>query len=453
MSKKNGQQGDLTHGTVWKVILRFTFPLLIGNILLQTYNLVDSVIVGQFLGKEALAAVSASFFIYYFTISIIIGIGSGITVVISQYYGAKQYEKVQRSFSSFFIFMLISGIFLSIIGLIFAETFFRITQTPEDIIPQAVRYFKIYVAGTFLFITFNSLISILRGIGDSTRPMYFILITALLNVLLDLLFIVVFKWDIGGVALATIIAQGSGMCVALRYIHQRHPILSIQKKDMVFDRKLFIQGLKIGLPTSVQQSSISLGLIALLGIVNGFGTDTLTAYGAAGKIETLIIQAILTSASALAAFCGQNIGAMNFDRVRKGILFCLKMNTVFCLITFVIIYFFGTDIMRIFTSDENVIAIGHEYLLITGSFFVIHGALNILNGALRGAGDTLFTMTTSIITFWLARIPLAYYLSNLWGTAGIWWAINFSIGAGLIATFIYHQTGRWKKQSVIRSTD
>lgn len=449
MPEKKNQQGDLTRGTVWKVILQFTFPLLIGNILQQTYNLVDSVIVGQFLGKDALAAVSASFFIYYFIISVIIGIGSGITVVVSQYYGARQYGKVQTTFSSFFIIMLISGILLSIIGIIFAESFFRITQTPEEVIPQAVRYFKVYVAGTFLFITFNSMISILRGIGDSRRPMYFILITALLNVLLDLLFITVFKWGIEGVALATVIAQGTGMSIALMYIHKKHPVLSIRRKDLVFDGLLFIKGLKIGLPTSIQQCSISLGLIALLGIVNSFGTDTLTAYGAAGKIDTLITQAILTSASALAAFCGQNIGATNLERVRIGVRFCMKINICFSLITFTIIYFFGTNIMRMFTSDSNVIMIGYEYLLIIGSFFVVHGALNILNGALRGAGDTLFTMITSIITLWLARIPLAYYLSNLWGTAGIWWAINFSIGAGFLATFIYYKSGHWKKRSVI----
>lgn len=448
MPEKRIQQGDLTNGTVWKVILKFTFPLLIGNILQQTYNLIDSIIVGQFLGKEALAAVSASFFIYYFIISLIIGIGSGITVVVSQYYGAKQYDKVQQAFSSFFIFMQVAGILLSIAGFFFAESFFRIIQTPEDVIPQAIRYFKIYVTGTFLFITFNSIISILRGIGDSRRPMYFILTTAILNVLLDLLFITVFKWDIEGIALATIIAQGVGVCIALIYIHKEHPVLSIRKKDLICNWKLFIQGLKIGLPTSIQQCSISLGLIALLGVVNRFGTDTLTAYGAAGKIDILITQAILTSASALSAFCGQNIGAVDFDRIQKGVNFCMKVNILFCLIIFVILYIFGTDIMRIFTSDENVIAIGYEYLLITGSFFVVHGTLNILNGALRGAGDTLFTMITSIITLWLARIPLAYYLSDLWGTTGIWWAINISIGAGLLATSIYYKKGRWKKRTI-----
>ena len=225
---------DLTEGPVWKVILRFAFPLLIGNVLQQAYNLTDSIIVGQFLGKEALAAVSASYFIYYFVISLVIGIGSGTTVVISQLYGAKQYAKVQLAFSSFFIFMLVAGIALSIAGIIFAEPLFRITRTPEEVIPQAVSYFRIYIGGTFLFVTFNSIISILRGVGESIRPMVFILITTVLNVLLDLLFILVLHWGIEGAARATVLAQGIGMCIALVYVNNTHPLFSIKKKDYLF---------------------------------------------------------------------------------------------------------------------------------------------------------------------------------------------------------------------------
>lgn len=345
--------------------------------------------------------------------------------------------------------MFISGIVLSVVGILFAERCFRWTQTPEDVILPAVRYFRVYIAGTLFFITFNSLISILRGIGDSTRPMYFILVTAVLNVLLDLLFIVVFHWGIAGAAWATITAQAVGVGMALTYVSRRHQLLSLRRRDMVFDRKLFVQGLKIGLPTSIQQCSIALGLIALLGVVNGLGTDTLTAYGAAGKIDALITQAILTLSGALAAFCGQNIGAQRPERVRKGVLFSMTVNLVFCLLTFAAIYCFGREMMLAFTSDESVIDIGYEYLLIIGSFFVVHGALNVFNGALRGAGDTLFTMLTGIVSFWIARIPLAYWLSDLWGQKGIWWAINISVAFGLAATCMYYLSGRWKKRRVV----
>ena len=445
MDKRKGNT-DLTEGKVWKVIVRFALPLLVGNMLQQFYNITDSIIVGQFLGKEALAAVSASFFIYYFIISLVIGVGSGTTVVISQLFGAKQYQKVQLAFSSFFIFMLVGGIILSIAGIIFAEPVFRLTNTPEEVIPQAVAYFRIYIGGTFLFVTFNSIISILRGVGESVRPMLFILITTVLNIAFDLLFILVFKWGIEGAARATVVSQGIGMCIALAYVNNTHPLLSIKKQDMLFDWKLFKESLKIGLPTSVQQCAIALGLIALLGIVNSFGTNTLTAYGAAGKIDTIITQAILTLSGALAAFCGQNIGAGRLDRVKKGVQFTMYTNIALGLLTFAAVYLFGNEMMRIFTKDIDVVAIGKEYLLIIGGFFIVHGALNVYNGALRGAGDTLFPMITSLVCLWLIRIPLAYYLSSWLGRNGIWWAIGISITIGLIVTFVYYKIGFWKRR-------
>ena len=445
MDKRKGNT-DLTEGKVWKVIVRFAVPLLVGNLLQQFYNITDSIIVGQFLGKEALAAVSASFFIYYFIISLVIGVGSGTTVVISQLFGAKQYQKVQLAFSSFFIFMLVGGIILSIAGIIFAEPVFRLTNTPEEVIPQAVAYFRIYIGGTFLFVTFNSIISILRGVGESVRPMLFILITTVLNIAFDLLFILVFKWGIEGAARATVVSQGIGMCIALAYVNNTHPLLSIKKQDMLFDWKLFKESLKIGLPTSVQQCAIALGLIALLGIVNSFGTNTLTAYGAAGKIDTIITQAVLTLSGALAAFCGQNIGAGRLDRVKKGVQFTMYTNIALGLLTFAAVYLFGNEMMRIFTKDIDVVAIGKEYLLIIGGFFIVHGALNVYNGALRGAGDTLFPMITSLVCLWLIRIPLAYYLSSWLGRNGIWWAIGISITIGLIGTFVYYKMGFWKRR-------
>lgn len=444
------QKGDLTRGPEWKVIFRFALPLLVGNLLQQLYNVTDSIIVGQFIGKEALAAVSASYFIYYFIISLVIGIGSGTSVVVSQYFGAKQFGKVQQAFSTFFIFMLVAGVILSIAGIVLAEPIFRFTNTPPEVIPEAVKYFKIYIGGTFLFVTFNSVISILRGMGESARPMVFILISTVLNVALDLLFIGGFGWGIEGAARATVIAQGIGMYLALHYVDRLHPLLSIKKKDLLFDFSIFREELKIGLPSSVQQCAIALGLIALLGIVNRFGTDTLTAYGAAGKIDTIVTQAMLTLSGALAAFSGQNFGAGRFDRVKKGLRITLLANAVICSGAFLAVLFFGETMMKAFTADAAVIAIGQEYLTIIGAFFIVHGMLNVYNGALRGAGDTVFTMFTSLLSLWLIRIPLAYGLSEIAGRPGIWWGIAVSCSVGLLITFTYYQSGYWKRKIIIK---
>ncbi|MDR2679566.1 MAG: MATE family efflux transporter [Tannerella sp.] len=438
-------KGDLTYGKVWKVILAFVFPLLIGNLLQQTYQIVDSIIVGRFLGKEALAAVSASFFIYYFIISFIIGVGSGITVVISQFFGSGQYGRVQLAFSSFLIFTFISGILLSVAGVVFAESFFRLTKVPEDVVPEALRYFRVYMCGTPFFVTFNSFLSIMRGMGDSKRPMILVLITAVLNVIFDVLFILYFKWDMEGVAFATVLAQGAGVFMSVIFVRRSYAWLSMKREDMKFDRSLFLRGMKIGLPTSIQQCSLSIGLLALLGVVNVFGTDTLTAYGAAGKIDTLITQFILALSSAMAAFCGQNMGAGHMSRIRQGVRFAMLINALFSGGIYVIICLFGREIMEVFSFDEVVVSIGYDYLLIVGAVFFLHGALNIMNGAMRGAGDTLFAMITGIVLFWFIRIPLAGFLSGYMGYRGIWFAITISITAGFIATCIYYKSGRWKR--------
>ncbi|MDR3251644.1 MAG: MATE family efflux transporter [Tannerella sp.] len=441
--------GDLTTGKVWKTIPAFVFPLLIGNVMLQMYNLVDSVIVGNFLGKEALAAVSASFFIYYFVISLIIGVGSGITVVIAQYFGAGRYDDVQRAFSSILIFTVIAGVLLSVVGIALAEPLFRLTKTPEDVVPLAVRYFRVYIGGTFIFITLNSLLSTFRGMGDSRRPMVFILITAVLNVVLDVLFIIVFRFGVEGAAYATVLAQASGVVVAMVYLRSCHPLLSLRRRDLKFDYALFRRGLKIGLPVSIQQCSLSVGLLALLGVVNVFGTDTLTAYGAAGKIDSLITQAILTLSSAISAFCGQNIGAGRFSRVSQGVRFAMVINVFFSLTVFAMIFFFGHWIMKVFTPDPAVISIGYEYLLTVGAVFVLNGATNVMNGAMRGAGDTLFAMINGIVSLWLIRIPLAYILGDSLGYQGVWWAISISLVFGFITTLIYYVSGRWKRRMII----
>jgi Na+-driven multidrug efflux pump len=239
------------------------------------------------------------------------------------------------------------------------------------------------------------------------------------------------------------------VAVSLVYLHKRHPILSLKRKDLVFDRSLFMRGVKIGFPTSIQQCSLSIGLLVLLTVVNQFGADTLTAYGAAGKIDSLITQAILMLSSAIAAFCGQNMGAGAVSRVHQGVRFAMLINVFFSLTIFSLIWFFGSEMMMFFTSDEAVIAIGYEYLLIVGAVFVLHGAMNVMNGAMRGAGDTLFAMITGIVSFWIIRLPFAIILSKQLGYKGIWLSIAISITIGFLATTVYYLSGRWKNRRVM----
>ena len=446
---KGGISGDLTTGKEWKVLLFFSFPLLLGNILQQLYLIIDSVIVGRFIGVEALAAISACYFVYYFIIAIVIGIGSGITVVVSQYFGARRYAEVQLAATSFVIFTLFAGIALSIIGICFAENIFRMIRTPEDVIPSAVEYFRVYIAGSAIYLIFNSLISVMRGIGDARRPLYFSLIATLANVVLCYLFVVTFKWGLQGAAFSTIIAQLIGVAIAFIYINAKHPIISLRWSRIRFDRTIFSKGIRIGLPTSVQQGAIALGLIALLGIVNSFGTPTLTAYGAAGKIEIFITQPILALCSALAAFTGQNIGAKRYDRIRNGLRYMLLITTAISAAAMALIIPFSDAIMRLFTTDSEVIAIGREYLLLITLFYIFHALMNTYNGLLRGSGATLFPMIISIVSLWIIRIPLAYLFSSRWGVNGIWWSIVTAWVLGFVATYTYYRMNSWKRKAIV----
>lgn len=440
--------GDLTKGPEWKVLLNFSLPLLFANLLQQLYLIIDSIIVGQFIGVEALAAISACYFVYYFIISLMIGIGSGITIVVAQYFGAKRFEEVQLAATSFIIFILFAGILLSIGGIYFSESIFRIIQTPEDVIPLAVEYFHIYIGGSFIFLIFNSLISILRGIGDAVRPLVFVFLSTLINGILCFIFVVFGKWGVQGAAWATVIAQLLGVIVAIFYTNLKHPIISFKWNRLKFNTKIFMQGVRIGLPTSIQQSAIALGMIALLGVVNTFGTATLTAYGAAGKIDTFVFQPILALCSALTAFTGQNIGAKRFDRIKQGLRCSLFMSAVISIFAAIGIFFFGDEIMMLFTNDREVISIGKGYLTIVCSFYIVHGLMNTYNGVLKGSGDSFFPMVVSLISLWLIRIPFSYIFGNLWGVSGVWWSIVLGWILGFIATYIYYKKNNWKKKAV-----
>jgi putative MATE family efflux protein len=431
--------GDLTRGKVNTTILRFVMPLLVANLLQQSYYIVDSILVGNFLGKEALAAISASFFLYFFIVSLVLGVGSGVSVIISQLCGAQQYARLQSAFSSILIFNLFAGLLLSAAALLLAEPLFRIIQTPPEVIPQALRFFNVYLGGLFIFIIFNSIISVLRGMGDAKRPLVFIGMASVLNILLDALFIIVLKQGVASAAWASLVAQLIAALIALRHLNRRHPFLSLRIKDMHFDCHLFLQGVKIGTPTGVQHCSLALGLLALLGIVNAFGADTLTAYGAAGKVDSLISQVIITLSSALAAFCGQNIGAGALARARLGVSFALRINAAFAITVLLLVCFLRRSIMLLFTPDTHVADLGQGFLLVVGACCLLNGATLILNGAMRGAGKTLLPMLVSIVSLWLVRLPLAWLLGDRLGIDGVWLAIAASIAVAFVFTLLYYK--------------
>ena len=426
--------------------------MLLGNVLQQMYNVVDSIIIGKVLGKEALAAVGANFPLIFALISFVVGIAIGATVIIAQYYGAKQMDMVKRTIDTLYIFMFFASIALTIIGISFSESIFRLIDLPEEVIPMAVSYFNIYAIGFVFFFGFQGTSAILRGLGDSKTPLYFLVVSTIINIGLDVLFVVIFRWGIEGVAAATVIAQAGAFLSIVWYLNKYHKFLDFSPLKMKFDRGIFKKSLQIGLPSGFQQTAVAIGFLALYRIVNTFGTPTVAAYSVATRIDSFATMPAMAFSAAISTFVGQNIGANKNERIGKGLKATLLMISVLALTISACTVIFAEPLMRLFTNKEDyeVVAIGVSYLQIVSPFYMVFSMMFIFNGALRGAGDTLFPMFITIMALWIIRLPLSYLLSLHFGAIGIWWGIPIAWAFGVLASSLYYKTGRWKKKAVVK---
>ncbi len=441
---------DLTKGPEGKQIFLFALPMLLGNVFQQLYYIVDTLIIGHYLGTEALAAAGASFPVIFVLISLMIGITTGINVVISQFFGNKNFKKVKRAIDTAFIFLFVSSIGLSLLGLIFSKQIFLLIGLPAELVPMAMQYFNVYVAGLIFMSGYNGTSAILRGMGDSKTPLYFLIISTLLNIGFDLLFVAVFNWGIAGISFATVLAQAIAFGLSVLYLNRYHPLIRFSFTGLSFDREVFRQSLRIGIPTGLQHTFVSLGMAALMTIVNMFGTPTIAAYSIAWRIDSFATLPAMNFGMALSTFVGQNIGANKIERVRQGLISTLAMTSGFSLIITIIAWLFGKTLMGFFTDDQLVIDLGYDYLIIVSSFYIVFGAMFIMHGTLRGAGDTLIPMFITLFSLWVLRVPFSYFLSQKWGETGIWWGIPIAWVFGLIASYLYYKTGRWKKKTVVK---
>lgn len=462
---------DLSKGKEAKVILNFAIPMLLGNLFQQTYSFVDSMIVGRLIGDEALAAVGATFPIIFALISFIIGIASGGTIIISQYYGAKNIPKVRNTVDTIFIFVFFASLLIMGLGIGFSRQIYEYLHLPPEIIPYATTYLNTFLSGTILLFGFNGICSILRGIGDSRTPVYFLIIASLLNILLDFVFIKFLNLGIRGAALATVAANGITFIAAAIYLNKTHKVLRINFIHLKFDKEVFWQSVKIGVPSGFQQTFVALGMIALFRIVNHFDTHVITAYSIAGRIDGLAMQPAMTFGQALSAFVGQNIGAGKIDRVRKGLLATLLMSIIVSVSVTIFVILLRIPLIELFTNTNQVIAVGSKYLVIVSSAYIIFSIMFSLNGVMRGAGDTLVPMFITLISLWIIRIPFASLLSgrfleilNNWGInlnlpplmsgklaeVGIWFSVPIAWATGAIFSFFYYKTGKWKLKAIIK---
>jgi len=441
---------NLTEGNETKEIILFALPMLIGNVFQQLYNMVDSIVVGQFVGKQALAAVGSSFAVLFLMIALIMGVTMGFTILIAQYFGAQDKAKVRAVVDTAYIVLFWTALVLSVVGVLAVPLILKLLRVPADVAPEAGTYLRILFAGSLATFGYNGVAAILRGIGDSKTPLYLLIAATFLNIALDLLFVVAFGWGVAGVAWATVISQAFSFLGALVLLNKRNEYVRLSLKELRFDPALFRLSLKLGIPSGIQQTLVAAGMMVLTRVVNNFGTDVMAGFSAASRLDTFAMMPTMNLGMAVSTFTGQNLGAGKPERVRRGHSSALLVGLGISLGIGAVMILFGSGLVRMFTPDAEVIRNGARYLLIVGAFYSLFTIMFVNNGVLRGAGDVMIPMVNTLLALWLVRIPIAVLLSSWMGPDGIWWSIPAGWLMGAVFSSWYYRTGRWKSKTLVR---
>lgn len=449
---KKNLRTDLTEGEVGSKIISFTLPFLFGNFFQQAYNVVDSIVVGRFIGKEALAAVGANFPIIFLMVALIMGLALGISIIISQFFGAKQEENVRKAVDTAYIVLFVTSIIITILGLLFGKYILMLVKIPYDVYPSALIYLKIIFIGMIFMFGYNGISALMRGIGDSRTPTILLVIATVINIILDLFFVLKLNMGVKGVAIATVISQGISFIIGLIISIKKRLPIAPRIKGITFSFQIFSKSIELGIPTGVQQVLVSLGFMALTRIVNGFGTDAIAAFTAAGRIDTFASMPIMSFGMSITTFVAQNIGANKIDRVKEGVTKTFIYSLFVSLFFGILIILFSNQLLTIFTNDLAVQKIGKEYINIVASFYIFFSMMFTFNGALRGAGDTIIPMFNTLLSLWVLRVPTSYLLSKKFGTTGIWWGIPIAWFFGAILAYVYYRKGKWQKKKIIQNT-
>lgn len=438
---------NMTEGSPLRLIFAFAVPMLIGNIFQQLYNMVDSIVVGNYVGKIALAAVGTGFPIIFMMSSMFIGIALGATILISQYYGAGDINNVKKTSQTIYTAMMVGSIPLSIIGILLSGPLLHLTNVPADTFSMAKLYMIIVFAGLIGSLGFNVNSGILQGLGDSKSSLLFLAVACVINIVLDLVFVLLLHMGVSGVAYATIIAQFFSWIFGIIYMRRKYYFLDISMFKFKFDKVIFKKILKLGIPSGLQQALFSIGIMSLQSLVNSYGSDYMAGFNAANKIDTFAFMPILSFSNAVTTYVGQNIGAGRMDRVHGGMVSTVIISMVFSAALGAILLPFGPTIMRMFNPDPVVVESGMYYLKTVVPFFALLAFDFTLNAVVRGAGEAVVPMLASILSLWFARVPSAYILAHYFGKEYIF----YSYFIGWIFWFLiitpYYMSGKWKLKS------
>lgn len=383
---------DMTTGTPIKHILSFALPLLIGNLFQQFYNMVDSLVVGNYVGGNALAAVGSCGSLNFLFFSLSSGLGIGIGVIVSQYFGAKDEENVRVTIANAIYVLGVAAVLVSILGVALSPFILRAMDLPETVFPDAVLYIQTTCAGVIAVAAYNGIASILRALGDSRTPLYFLIVSSIINVILDLVFVCVFHMGVFGVAIATIIAQAVSAIACMIYAYKKIPYFHFTKEQLKPKWGIIIRSFRLGVPIALQNSMIAISCMALQGVVNRFGEQVMAAYTITGRVEMIIQQPYGSLSTALTTYTGQNFGAGNKERVIKGFRQATLVALIFSLIMLPIMFLGGRYIAGAFVQEEAVVEIGARALRITSLFYFALGMIYVPRAVMNGCGDAAFAM-------------------------------------------------------------
>ena len=439
---------DMTKGPIIPQLTEFTIPLVLGNLFQLTYNAADSVIVGKFVGDDALAAVGSAGPIMNMVILFISGMCMGAGILMSTQYGAKKYEQLQRQISTTMLGGLAFSAAIAVLLIVFSYPLLRLLQVPEDIIHSAVMYLRIVFVGLIFTFIYNFFSNTLRALGDSKVPLYFLIISAFLNVVLDLFFVVVVKWGVPGSALATMLSEALCCLFCLIYIKKKIPLLCLGKKWRVFDGSILLRTFNYGITSALQQMCIQLGKICVQTVVNVQGVAFIAAFTAINRVDDFAMTPQQNIAHASTTFMAQNKGARNIRRMKKGFLSSIILQVIYTTVIAIVVFVFSRQIMQLFVSDgsEEVITLGMSYLQLIAFMYFMPSATNIIQGFFRGLGDLKVTLISTILNM-SARFLSAWIMIHILGGGFgcLAWA-NFAGWIAMLAFQVPMILTRWRKE-------
>lgn len=431
---------NMVEGNIYKSILLFSIPLLLGNIFQLLYNTVDSIVVGRFVGKLALSAVGTSTPVINLLISFFLGLATGAGVVISRAYGGKKEDELQAAVHTFVTFAFIVGVVLMVFGYFFAPNFLHLINTGPDIFDDAATYLRIMFLGSIFLVFYNSGTGILNAVGDSKKPLYFLMCSSILNIILDLVFVIYLKMGVAGVAWATVIAQGTSAILVFLTLLKTSGNHRLHLDKLGVDKYTLFKIVQIGIPAALQSSIVSASNFFVQSYVNGFGSDTIAAFSAANKVDSFMGMPLNSLALAATTFTGQNMGSRRYDRVLKGVRACVLMSVASILAMSVFIFFNAEYCVSIFNQDPEVKRIGAMILKVFVSGYWALGFHQVYSGALRGAGHSSPPMVISVLCFCAIRFVIimlskAYFYDQI--MIGFMYTITWVLAA-TITTVYYH---------------